>query len=240
MTLTDGEPVIVSKIENIISEIEKVTKNRGLINHIANSIKKNSGNDVISRPGSRYCFKNREGSCVDIDIDAGNICVDIQFPNYSEKINCRKNHEGMKIEFFGNYCIPSVKNTTLLTNRTEEVYYDRNNNFLMSDSFIQSTTCRNREIIKNILYSNYDKYIKQCVSDGKLIKREETRYHYQKDFDNIRYYECDYSDGIYCSVDEDVNILPKYSVVLDGVEKYESKIHSIEKKISKKQKTLLK
>jgi hypothetical protein len=110
----------------------------------------------------------------------------------------------------------------------------------MSDTHIEKNTCLNGLIMKKLMGTNYDRYIKQCVVGNEIVKIDEMNYHYIPEVNSRKCYVSEYQNGIFCSVNENEYKLPLYSEVKGDFSNYEFGIRKVEKKYKQKQKTLLK
>lgn len=109
----------------------------------------------------------------------------------------------------------------------------------MSETHIEKNTCLNGIIMKRLMGTNYDRYIKQCVVGNEIVKIDEMNYHYIPEVNSRKCYVSEYRNGILGSVNENDFQLPLYSEVIGDFSNYEFKIRSIEKNNAQKQKTML-
>ncbi len=242
MLFIDGELEFDCEFDFIISKIKEVTNNYALLKYTANSIRKNNGILVVKNITDNKCefgFKNEDDSDLHIKINNSKIYIKNNNLNYREKITYEKSHDGIKIEFFGNYRKYGERGIVELEKIEEESYYDNNKKFIMSDTHIEKNTCLNGIIMKRLMGTNYDRYIKQCVVKNEIVKIDEMNYHYIPEVNSRKCYTSEYRNGMFCSVNEDTYELPLYDEVIGDFSDYEYKIKSVEKKHAQKQKTML-
>lgn len=242
MLLIDGESEFDCEFDFIISKIKEVTNNRALLMYIINSIRKNNGILVVKNITDNKCefgFKNEDDSDLHIKINNSKIYIKNNNLNYREKITYEKSHDETKIKFLGNYRKYGECGIVELEKIEEESYYDNNKKFIMSDTHIEKNTCLNGIIMKKLMGTNYDQYIKQCVVGNEIVKIDEMNYHYIPEVNSRKCYVSEYRNGILGSVNENDFQLPLYSEVIGDFSNYEFKIRSIEKNNAQKQKTML-
>lgn len=242
MLFIDGELEFDCEYDFIISKIKEVTSNCALLKYTANSIRKNNGVLGIKHISDDKCdfgFKNEENSYLYINIDNDRIYIYNNNLNYREEVIYEKSYDGIKIEFFGNYRKYGERGIVELEKIEEESYYDNNKKFIMSDTHIEKNTCLNGIIMKRLMGTNYDRYIKQCVVKNEIVKIDEMNYHYIPEVNSRKCYTSEYRNGMFCSVNEDTYELPLYDEVIGDFSDYEYKIKSVEKKHAQKQKTML-
>lgn len=242
MLLIDGESEFDYQFDHIISKIKEVTNNRALLKYVANSIKKINGNLGVNNIEDDKCdfgYKNEEGSYLYVNIDGSKIYIYNNNLNLREEIIYDKSYDGIKIKFYGNYRKYGECGIVELEKIEEESYYDNNKKFIMSDTHIEKNTCLNGIIMKKLMGTNYDRYIKQCVVGNEIVKIDEMNYHYIPEVNSRKCYVSEYRNGILGSVNENDFQLPLYSEVIGDFSNYEFKIRSIEKNNAQKQKTML-
>ena len=243
MKLIDGECEYDCQLDNIISEVKSVTNNCALIKYVQNGIRKINGNLVgsyIDYNKSNFAFKNEEDSYIYINIEDDKVYVFYNNLNFREEVIYEKLLDGFKIQFFGNYRTYGERGIIELEKIEEESLYDSNHKFVMSDTHIEKNTCLNGLIMKRLMGTNYDRYVKQCVIGNEIVKIDEFNYHYIPEVNSRKCYISDYQNGIFCSVNENEYRLPLYSEVTDDFSNYEFGIRKVEKKYKQKQKTLIK
>jgi len=241
MKLIDGE--VYCDLDNIISEVQKVTNNSALIKYIHNGIRKINGNLVgsyIDYGKCNFAFKNEDDSYIYINIEDDKVYVFYNNLNFREEVIYEKSFDDVKIQFFGNYRKYGERGIIELEKIEEESYYDSNKKFIKSESHIEKSTCLNGIIMKRLMGTNYDRYIKQCVVGNEIVKIDEMNYHYIPEVNSRKCYVSEYQNGIFCSVNENEYKLPLYSEVKGDFSNYEFGIRKVEKKYKQKQKTLLK
>lgn len=247
MLFIDGELEFDCEFDFIISKIKEVTNNYALLKYTANSIRKNNGVLGIKHISDDKCdfgFKNEEESYLYINIDNDKIYIYNNNLNYREEVIYDKSYDGISIEFFGNYRKYGERGIVELEKVEEKSYYDSNKKFIKSETHIEKNTCLNGLIMKRLMGTNYDRYIKQCVvkdefKNDEIVKIDEMNYHYIPEVNSRKCYVGEYRNGMFCSVNEDTYELPSYAEVKGDFSDYEYKIRSVEKKHAQKQKTML-